>query len=683
MKRGATPSLFVCSLFILFACRFSTAPSDPFSDPFNESVPEEIPVDSGEPSAEPSSPILLDPLTPDAVQFEIAELFSQVSTRPLGDPVFDPLSLQALSQSFGQWEPVGVERPAAVPDYRFDLAQLSNPAVLTDLGLTPTEREALATHGFVQLSERAATPAEAFDAIAVAGHPALISTDIVLAYTFSAQRAALTLSEQTYTDPYLQVMVQEMLAEGARIWSASAQESSTGIEPETAPYLIAAHRNLAFFGVAARLLSLPLELPPDVTATVEAELALIEAGETFVSPLTNRTVDYSRLGTAAAGLPRVKIWLETDFVFWDRLNPAEVRVAAAQIEQLLTIWESGRVPSWQNLYRAAVFQEGPSPISIESWLSLKEGHPTAEQFAAAVAGLNQVGFEVLPSGRTRSGMIFEATSYNRVGTYQGDDQRLPQTGILTEFGVVRAAPHPLDVALAFGSDMARNGLTLSGDIQYANYESQIGPFQSELSRFTGQVPATLEDGHLLALLGLTGPAAATTPPFMRSAAWPSQQLDRWQSGFLLSHAIRQPDVTLVPAPLSFQPTDLYLAPHPHLYATLATQTRQIATGLAVSQQLNQATLDQLLALEQTLLFLKTVAERGIAHVPLSPQERDRLGSFLTDAGRLTPPGSIEIFTNTVTGEPVSYTTGGVDLLLIYTLLNDRPTLVYGPILSYE
>ena len=678
--RGPTSPLFVCALFLLFACRFSGI------SPEFDIVPDTTPEESSDLSAETDGSIVLDAVSSGAGQatrYVLADIYNQVSARPLNEGSGGVDRFENRPLPFGQWAPVGVAQPAAVPNYRFDLAQLRNPAVLTELGLTPAENEALATSGFVLLSGRAATPAEAFDAIARAGQPALISTDIVLAYTFDAQRAALSLSEQAYTDAYLRMMVEEMLAETSSIWETYAEGGTAGIEPETAPYLVAAHRNLAFFGVAARLLSLPAPLPPEVEETVAAELALIEAGETFVSPLINRTVDYSRMATADAGLSRAKMWLETDFLLWDRLNLAEVRIAAAQIEQLLTIWESGNGDTWQNLFAFFAYQQGEGSVSIGEWQNIEEGSQTLEQFAAALVNLEQSDFPLLPSGPGRSAMIFEATSYNRVGPYQGDGQSLPKTGVITEFGVVRAAPHPFDVALAFGSGSAREGLTLSGDIQYANYESQIGSFQPELSRFSGRVPTTLEDGHLLALLGLALPADPTTPPFMRSAAWPSRQLDQWQTGFLLSHAVRRSEQGFTAAPLSFQPTELYLAPHPHLYATLATQTRQIATGLATTNRLNQATLDQLLGLEQTLLFLKSVAEKGIETVPLSPQERDRLGSFLSEAGALTPPSSIEIFTNTVTGEPIHYTRGGVDLLVIYTLLNDRPTLVYGPVWSYE
>lgn len=61
-------------------------------------------------------------------------------------------------------------------------------------------------------------------------------------------------------------------------------------------------RNVAFFGVAARLLGQPGDIPPEAQDMVDTELALIETRRALL------LVQALRGSTAADGAPAVQLW---------------------------------------------------------------------------------------------------------------------------------------------------------------------------------------------------------------------------------------------------------------------------------------------------------------------------------------------------------------------------------------
>src|SRR5581483_4634628 len=84
----------------------------------------------------------------------------------------------------------------------------------------------------------------------------------------------------------------------------------------------------------------------------------------------------------------------------------------------------------------------------------------------------------------------------------------------------RLVPSGLDVAAAFGSALAYDGLRASGATAYARYDSQLGALRSAIAaRPVAQWGATVYDGWLHALQPMFLAHGQAFPDFMRTPAW--------------------------------------------------------------------------------------------------------------------------------------------------------------------
>ena len=546
-----------------------------------------------------------------------------------GTPVAIDSRLLPPAQPFAPYVANPANTTAGAPGYPFDLNNIANP---NDVALTAAQRTALAADGFVLAPAGTGAPASLpnlYRAAQAAGQPLFITAGWLLQTTHALHRQAVQQAEQDYLAADLQALSEALVA------ASEAQMSAAGEEAVS----MAARQNLAFFSVGASLLAPDFAPPEAVAGVVAEELALIrQAGAAFISPLRGELYDYAvyaPAGTGAAhtGYAQAMTWygqtlLPTSPAADVAADPATLRLAARQVLLLLAALRSTQNESrWERVYTPSAYFHGqdgalspaaagvaaqavygawPAPDALADEAQL-------DNFVVTLGGLaTRPGLRFMPWATRPDAHIFPELVFNRVGSYNGPADPLPFTALSTNIGPVRALPRGLDVAAVLGSRPALDYLQAAGDTAYEGYAAQVtalaAPFAAlDEAGWTQDWPS----GWLYGLQPLAAPAEPGRPSFMQTAAWTGQQLGSWFGGWAL---LRRPAGEEQPAAEpegAFAGAVGYVEPQPLLYARLAAQTRQLATGLDSRGVLEKGMGERLNRLARLLDRLQAAAEREL------------------------------------------------------------------------
>lgn len=379
---------------------------------------------------------------------------------------------------------------------------------------------------------------------------------------------------------------------------------------------------------------------PEVSDLVETELTLFSSSGQFESPLLGKLVNYESIRQDPLPAVRVFIWFLVSSPILDaQQSPAEQRLAGKQIELLLELWTAEAAPAWRSQYLRNRYQSGTEMHPIELWQALYATDVRDDDFIQSAYQLGVPQFSLFPRTQSTSQQIFNQLVFNNVGVHESPETA-PATAKQESIGTIRAVPRPLDIAAAFGSDLAFETLKSEGEGGFAGWEPQMVRLQAELGGASGW-PATLQRDFLHAIQPLAQPVPDSYPAYMRSAGWDS--LTQWESGFLLS-TMQVPDFEGqgISAPTDQQ---IFLEPWPDLYANLAAQTRILADGLVAQDMLDGPNAERLLALESDLLMLKQIAEKQLAGAAPSTgsAEADLLRSVLFKASQIRFRGELSVY----------------------------------------
>lgn len=459
----------------------------------------------------------------------------------------------------------------------------------------------------------------------------------------------------------------EALMEGAEALAADAGEGALSE---------AAARTVGYFAVAHRLLDPTADAPQAVAHLVDQEVALIDAHEGRAeSPLLGTTIHYSQFNprghyTRSEELSRYFRAMMWYGLVGFNLDSEDMDVNRAQTRQALLITkllaESEQARSaWERLYEPIeFFVGGADDLGFEDYLP-----PAREVFGEALP-LEELAADAKLDefiARARADLpapeiapfFYEADAAGEsVGQpkLQGRQFRLlgqrfiPDSWIMQQLvsplvgtpgpETARDVPMGLDVMAALGSERAREILTEQYDQdRFANYESQLDAVTSEMEQ-TGEDTwrSNMYWGWLYSLRPLLEEPGQGYPTFMQSTAW----LDKELNTSLGSWAELRHDTVLYAKQSGAEAGAAemgapkgYVEPYPEVFARLAWLAWHSREMLSANDLLPERLDEPYRRLEDTLLFLKAIAEKQLTGVARTPEEYDRIQYFGGELERLT------------------------------------------------
>lgn len=523
------------------------------------------------------------------------------------------------------------------------------------LELTAAQRALLAQNGFVVAAPVPGQYREFYQLYEVSRYtnlPVFITTDSVYHVYHLLFDKMLRDLERDYFIADLRALTSALLAATA---SQYASLRGTALEEQ-------ALRNVAFFGVADRLLGLSDSIPAEAQPLVDAELALIQsASGPAVSPIWDRAdlaPDKKLIEEYSQYIPRghytrseeLKAYFRA-MMWYGRLtfrlmDDFETQRALLLVQAMRSASTADGVPAltrWQRIYDPTVFIVGKADdLGIYEYGALSDqifgDSPSLTDFAdpARFAQFKQAsaalpppqinsmwvwiwqdqetvtkGFRFMGQRFTLDAYVFGQLIWRKVGT---TDQP-------------RGLPKGLDFFAAMGSEEALSILTEEmNESRYANYDSQMAKVRAEIAAL-GEDSWTqnLYWSWLYALQPLLEPKGEAYPPFMQTQAWTRKDLQTALGSWTeLKH-----DTILYAKQVMAEmgggegeelPPHSYVEPNPEAYARLLALAQMTYDGLAARGLLSDLMRANLENLISELQFLKDIAERELNGEPISEDE---------------------------------------------------------------
>lgn len=556
--------------------------------------------------------------TPTSPPLQIEQSTLLPTTNPISIPN-EPLNGEVIPvppvsyAPFGTAEKVEAIIPAVI--------QLVEPAAkklagtYTEGEFTEAEFNQLAQDGYLVRRDQTMSVSELYSQ----SGPLIVTADIVLLATLATQQEAIRSTEAAFGERAIFDMLTGLIDQSQQQFDGANDQLTQA----------AAIQNLAIFTLAGKFYDRNWPVGPDVAHIVETEFALAQNNGEFDSPLLNRLIQYTPIVVEPAPSARATSWLSVSSPrFEPNQTPAEQRLTGKQIELLLDIWQSESVPAWQQTMRSWNYLYGGGQPTIDDWLAL-ENVSQNDDFVQSAINFPTPRFDVIPNvAKSQLIHIMEQLLFNRVGVH-ADPDNAPASSARATAGTIRVKSRMIDVAAAFGSQIAVDTLVVDGEAGYAGWEAQVAQLQVGLIE-QGGWPATHQQDFLRAIQPLAEPVSSSYPAAMRTANWDS--LTQWENATIAILSTAKLDRE--PIQIDFNTRSLQLEIRPDIYANLATQTRILADGLARHQRLDQENAEQLLQLEQDLLMLKAIAEKQMMGRLPSDEEEVLLAKIISTASKV-------------------------------------------------
>jgi len=553
------------------------------------------------------------------------------------------------------------EVAAQVKPYRVaaDLSNLANRRLLPTL--TPQQRQALVSNAFVGWPTQEQQLFFIYENNAYKNIPSFITTDSVLQAYHIFYDFSLRYVEAAHLDRELRQMTASLL-------SASKEM----LESHAAPGLLhdACLKNVAYFGVASRLLGENAEIPTEAKDMITAELEKIESHSarqpSSIFPYMIEFTQFIPRGHYTRS-EQLKRYFKT--MMWYGLAPfalewpestkktpgipdREQTLQALLICRMLE--ETGAWKSWDAIYYPTVFYVGRADDMTPA---------EYRQLAGEVFG-KEAPPQRLADPQLLDGFIARAKKLRppkietfALGVPNGPQFRLmgqrfiPDSRILQEMTFpkvrqfreeFRTFPRGLDVAAALESSRAAYHLdSLYHETRFPGYLDQRRKMQQEMAATTPETwQSNLYWGWLFTLRPLLEPKGEGYPSFMLNQAW----LDKQLVASLASWAELRHDTILYgkqsvsecgdgeePPP----PPKGYVEPEPEVYARLAWLTKLTAQGLKSRGLLDQDLEWRFKEFEDLLEFLLNCSLKELRNQELTREEYEEIKHYGATLERLT------------------------------------------------
>jgi hypothetical protein len=480
-------------------------------------------------------------------------------------------------------------------------------------------------------------------------------------------------------------------------------------------------RNAAYFAVPLALLDPAFTAPEAISTVVQAELALIAAGESItVSPLMaipglpeqeQLRIDYARFVPRGAYAQDAALVAFHQAQTWHRAISFRPSLREETRSATLIAWTLSQSPVarvlWQRVHAATVFFGGRdasfTPAQYADLLPLIWPGGMDITALADEEGLDAMDGAIaelpLPSNPVWTWMLMteglpERTWRFLPETFRGDSYVFsrttgPDVGSSEE---PRDLPSFVDLAAALGSLEALQIADEVGASVHANYVDQIGTTRNQLSSLTPAHWSADTPWNWLYVYGvLVQERTETYPQWMRTVAWKRKDLQAVFGAWTgvrhdaegLSGDASPPDRSregIASAPWG------YVEPQPTVYARLAGVTRLTLEGLDARMMLSGDERALLLSLEEWLRFLEDTARRELTGQALSAAEYARLGEVAALLPALTAGGDVGSSIAIAAAQGVSGTlvtaVGPVDVLYVIVERDGQQYLARGGTYSH-
>ncbi|MBI9046444.1 MAG: DUF3160 domain-containing protein [Anaerolineaceae bacterium] len=499
-----------------------------------------------------------------------------------------------------------------------------------------------------------------------------------------------------------------------------------------------ARRNLAFFGVAAKLLELPDAIPQEVNDLVQAEMALIEAHQgPNLSPIWLRDdladdekliEDYSQFiprghYTRSDALKRyfkTMMWygrftfrLKDDFETRRALLLMQALRSSSEEDgtSAETLWKTIYDPTTFIVGKAddlsyteyavisdAVFGENPALLSYGDETLMADFKETAKLLPPPQVNSMWVwiwedrddatqGFRFMGQRFTLDAYVFGQVMWRKVGTSENP----------------RDLPKALDFFSAMGSDEALNILTEMGESSYEHYDTQMEKVRNDVATLENDSwTQNLYWSWLYAFQPVIEVKDQSYPAFMQTQAWTRKDLNTALGSWTeLKHDTilyaKQVMAEMGGGPGPEHPPIGYVEPNPEAYARLYALSSMTMNGLKSRGILTPNIQFNLENLMDLLSFLQSAAERELAGVALTEDEYWRLKFYggeleaMTLAAADTQDGDSRDLSDQYAAVVADVATG-IDRVLeegvgspvpIYVILPDEPYRIgMGSVFTY-
>lgn len=491
--------------------------------------------------------------------------------------------------------------------------------------------------------------------------PSLVTADNVLQIGHVFFESTLRRIEEHDLSNDVAAMTRAMLGQ------ANRRHASLG----SSPLASAALKNVAYFGVAARLLGLNDPIPPAAADFVRKELALIEAHQGFATgAVFPYDLDYSQFIVRGhyTKTPRLTRYFRT--MMWYGLAPFAVErtsergteVLTEQVRQSLLICrdlaDTGADVRWKRVYNLTSLYAGKANQATPAvWLTASEAVFGKRAPIASYENDAQIRRFAEHAKRTfQPAIVSQRQRGARAGAVQFrfmGQRAIPDSVVFQNVTDPDARPMPtgLDVMAALGS--ARAAAIL--DANPARYNPKRWAEYPIRRRDQAARLASLNDASwrqdlywswLDCLRKNLTPAPAGYPSFMRSAAWSDHvltaSLASWAA--LRHDTILYGEQTVSEMGGDDEPSRLkgYVEPNLPVYRRARELVVQMRDALAAAGYLKGEvgtdTKEQLNAFVAFLDFLISVSERELANRPLKATEHLRIRKI---------EGEIESLHNTI------------------------------------
>jgi hypothetical protein len=536
-------------------------------------------------------------------------------------------------------------------------AELKEVANLNQFDLTPEMKRLLAKNLFVVAPAQHWQPFFVYEDNDYRFVPSFVTVDSVLHIYHLFFNFALRRLEEEKLLPIAKELTMKLFEQSKKTYQKAPNEQLKN----------AARRNMAYIGVAAKLLGLKLNIPEEIKQMVETELKLIKQHETLrVGAILPYAVDYSQFIPRGHYTRTEKLKKYFYTVMWYGLFPFSPRYRDDTGELFWTpevtrqallftndLYEAKLTDLWDKLYSPINFFVGfgddlrPDEVKqlsdtifgVNADLSHFADVNRFEKFMHSFIKLRMPGIK--PKAVWIASGLPPLPDPNTPQLRLLGQRYVPDSEILQELVEIsekadRPVPKGLDVMAVFGSKRA---------------EWLLDTFYQEPKKWDGYLPErkkltekfnkldekqwkqNLYWSWLQILKSLLNPVKEGYPSFMRTDAWQDKSLQTALASWaqLRHDTILYVKQSLIAAEcgdggeekLPPKPKG-YVEPNPEAYSRLLKLAQQTRSLLEPRGLLTKEMADKLREFEDMLTFLKRIAEKELQNQPLASQEYEQI-----------------------------------------------------------
>ncbi|MDI6840558.1 MAG: DUF3160 domain-containing protein [bacterium] len=472
----------------------------------------------------------------------------------------------------------------------------------------------LQTRDFVIVPTKEKSIYDIYEGCKKADEPIFVTQDLILHTTHIFFDYTLRILEIDNLKPKLDTLTIKMFE------LSMSQAKQLKYEPTK----LSALKNVAFFGVAAKLLGMELHerLPESVGQEIERELELIEAHTgTFHSPIFGYREDYTqyiprghytrnnefeRYFKAMMWYGRIGFYLQPHPTMYypKEVNSIKEGLKLTRMALLITkiVKSSSELARlWDEIYKPTIFFTGraedftihdyspfvddidlSSDSSILLFIDKAKTLPQPKIISTAVADtVGLQGFRFMGQRFIPDSYILQNLVYSKVTRYTGSGN--PFTLEMTLLGPMRCFPRALDVMWVFGSEAAGDILKEEGDTDYIDYISQVNKLKEEFAKLpVSQWKDNLYWRLLYAVKLLVTHPHKGYPSFMQSRLWRLKELNTALGAWAelrhdtILYAKQSYTVEALSIPRPIELTKGWVEPYPEIYRWISELVNELA-----------------------------------------------------------------------------------------------------------